>query len=216
MSAMLTVRDITETYRVSRGKVFRLIRNGKLAPVRQGPSTLRFIEDDVEKALNPAPEERFWSKVRKTGTCWEWTAARGTKGYGAYWADEAMRHAHRYAYELLKGPVPDGLELDHMCHNRACVNPEHLRPVTTKQNQENSGVVLTPSGLRGVYATRGKWRAQVKHQGKCYYNGQYDNLADAEAAAIALRNRLFTHNDHDRKQDPGLLATIRDTGKEHQ
>jgi len=82
---------------------------------------------------------RFWSKVDASGPCWEWTAAIGkTGGYGkySYRLDGKVKYvyAHRYAYHVLVGPVPDGLELDHLCRNRKCVNPDHLDPVTRREN----------------------------------------------------------------------------------
>ena len=80
------------------------------------------------------PIERFWEKVDKTGPCWEWTASK-VYGYGQFGiAHQKHARAHRFAYELLVGPIPEGLELDHLCRNRACVNPDHLEPVTTRVN----------------------------------------------------------------------------------
>lgn len=158
--------------------------------------------------------DRFWGKVRKSDTCWEWIAGK-SNGYGYFSMMGTMCRSHRIAYELAKGPIPEGLEIDHICHNRACVNPEHLRPATTKQNQENCWRVHTSSGIRGVYRDKKKWRAQVTHEGKSYYNGNHETLAEAEAAVIALRNHLFTHNEHDRpfrNMPADLLATI--TGKD--
>lgn len=79
---------------------------------------------------------RFWSKVDISSECWMWTAGRFDKGYGAFWLKERNQniHAHIVAYWLLVGPVPEGLELDHICRNRACVNPNHLEPVTGRIN----------------------------------------------------------------------------------
>jgi hypothetical protein len=78
-------------------------------------------------------EARFWAKVEKTDTCWVWSAAK-ISGYGAFKLDGRAIRAHRFAYELLVGPVPEGLPLDHLCRNRACVNPAHLEPVTHRVN----------------------------------------------------------------------------------
>ena len=83
-------------------------------------------------------EERFWSKVEKTDTCWLWTASLQSTGYGQISVDRRPRLAHRVAYEMLVGPIPAGLELDHLCRNRACVNPDHLEPVTHKVNMLRS------------------------------------------------------------------------------
>jgi len=77
--------------------------------------------------------ERFWKKVEKTDSCWNWTAYT-IRGYGQFRYDGKGVYAHRFSYELLKGKIPDGLTLDHLCRNRKCVNPDHLEPVTNKEN----------------------------------------------------------------------------------
>lgn len=61
----------------------------------------------------------FWSKVDTTGDCWQWTASLDTKGYGQYAAAGKLFRAHRLAYEALIGPIPGGLDLDHLCRNRS-------------------------------------------------------------------------------------------------
>ena len=148
-------------------------------------------------------ETRFWAKVTKTETCWLWTGAHTTKGYGRIWT-LGGRHApaHHVAWELLHGPLPDGTLLDHACHVPACVNPDHLRIATVKQNGENLTGLRTnnTSGVRGVswHKRTQKWRAAVKHNYKSIYVGVFDDIADAEAAVIKKRNELFTHNDADR------------------
>ena len=78
---------------------------------------------------------RFWSKVDKSSDCWIWTAARYPSGYGVFVVKHGvLRPAHRIAYLLTHGAIPDGLELDHLCRNRLCVNPDHLEPVTHQVN----------------------------------------------------------------------------------
>lgn len=85
------------------------------------------------------PEERFWAKVEKTATCWLWKGARTSHGYGTFVVDGRRRSkkygmAHRVAYELVVGPIPAGLTIDHLCRVPACVNPKHLEPVSMSVN----------------------------------------------------------------------------------
>jgi hypothetical protein len=87
----------------------------------------------------PTREELFWAKVQKTDSCWLWKAAKDHLGYGRFGAENnKVVLAHRYAYELLVGPIPAGLTLDHLCRNPNCVNPAHLEPVTLAENLRRS------------------------------------------------------------------------------
>jgi len=85
--------------------------------------------------MNNSTEQRFWAKVEKTDTCWHWHGATH-KGYGRFYLSPTQRsaRAHRIAHELLIGPIPDGLVIDHLCRNRACVNPAHMELVTVGEN----------------------------------------------------------------------------------
>ena len=86
--------------------------------------------------------ERFWPKVRQEGDCWIWQAALNNKGYGMFGRAPVpgkpgrppLVLAHRWAYEEMIGEIPEGLELDHLCRNPACVNPYHADPVTHEIN----------------------------------------------------------------------------------
>jgi hypothetical protein len=92
----------------------------------------------------PVPvAERLWAKVDKTETCWLWTGGRNASGYGRITESKRLEsgrrwYTHRLVYTLLVGPIPDGMELDHLCRVRHCCNPEHLEPVTPGVNVARS------------------------------------------------------------------------------
>ena len=96
----------------------------------------------------------LWSKVDKTETCWLWTAAKNAYGYGIVRIAKKNRYAHRHIYELLVGPIAVGLDLDHLCRVRNCVNPAHLEPVSRRENllrgetisKRNADVTHCPQG----------------------------------------------------------------------
>lgn len=77
--------------------------------------------------------EKFWERVPVGPGCWEWAGSVSATGYGKFYVD-GPRLAHRVAYELTRGPIPDGLQIDHLCRNRRCVNPAHLEAVTQRVN----------------------------------------------------------------------------------
>ena len=105
------------------------------------------------------PHLLFWSKVNFCGPlwngshCWEWTAAL-KRGYGTIKRQGGMRPAHRVAYEYLRGPIPDGLTIDHLCRNLPCVYPWHLEPVTNKVNLAR-GVGPSALNARKTHCKRG-------------------------------------------------------------
>lgn len=103
--------------------------------------------DALKRDPNRTEDERFWSYVRKTDHCWEWTAGL-THGYGNFYLAGKSVMAHRFAWERANGPLPDGVTLDHFCHtvvaadcqdgpacpHRRCVRPDHMEPMALPEN----------------------------------------------------------------------------------
>lgn len=81
---------------------------------------------------------RALAKFTVGDDCWEWAASKGSNGYGLIRSGSTRRCAHRVVYEMLVGPIPNGLELDHLCKNRGCVRPDHLESVTRAENIRRS------------------------------------------------------------------------------
>lgn len=146
-------------------------------------------------------EERFWSRVDKTGDCWTWTGPVFNGGYATFTIKKKSYYVHRLSYEWANGPIPDGQLVDHRCHNPACVNPNHLRLADKSQNNQHrlGAQVNSRSGVRGVQLLpSGRWQARVRHKRQDIHVGIFGTCEQADAAARAKRNELFTHNDIDR------------------
>lgn len=116
------------------------------APIRMGQKGKSALERfDAKWRLDPA-----------TG-CWVWTAAlmfsRGGSAYGVF----GQGLAHRFAYKVFRGPIPEGLEIDHLCRRTLCVNPKHLEAVTHAENQKrgNSGKVMAEMHRRKTRCPQG-------------------------------------------------------------
>jgi hypothetical protein len=95
------------------------------------------------KRITASLPDRFWPKVDKASDsngCWLWTASIKTTGYGQIKGGDKMLLAHRVAYELVNGPIPVGMSIDHLCRVRSCVNPEHLEVVSMAENVRRATV----------------------------------------------------------------------------
>lgn len=153
------------------------------------------------------PVLRFWPKVTKTETCWLWNAGCFNNGYSSMNVDGKRIGAHRFAYEILVGPIPPGLTVDHLCHNEAaargecaggvtcrhrrCVNPAHLEAVTSRVNLLRATGAIAVINLAKTECPRGhpysdtntyEWRG---HRGCriCKYNRNVEWKARVRAAA---------------------------------
>lgn len=102
------------------------------------------------------PVSRLMSKINKNGPiikphlgpCWTWKASFTHNGYGRFKYQGKTVLAHRYSYTVLKGPIPEGLTLDHICRNTACVNPDHLEPVTMKVNVLRGDTITAANSVK--------------------------------------------------------------------
>lgn len=111
--------------------------------------------------------DRFWSKVDKSGDCWEWTNVKNNKGYGRFCLQGKLLMSHRVSYEIIVGKIPDGLELDHLCRNPGCVNPKHLEAVTHKENMRRARGNKPNHCIRGHELTPDN--IYIKYKGKTLY-----------------------------------------------
>ncbi len=104
--------------------------------------------------------DRFWAKVDTSGDCWEWTAGTTVRGgYGWFNTGSAPMVAYRVAWLFLRGDIPSGLELDHLCRNVLCVNPNHLEPVTHAENVRRGASPRIQASRRGT-CQRGHLRSE--------------------------------------------------------
>jgi hypothetical protein len=103
--------------------------------------------------MTDARLHRFLGKIAFGDGCWEWSRGRAN-GYGAFWNGSRKVYAHRVIYELLVGPIPEGLQIDHLCRNRGCVNPAHMEPVTQRINLLR-GATLVAENAAKTHCPRG-------------------------------------------------------------
>lgn len=134
--------------------------------------------------------------------CWLWTDRVNHYGYGVYSCRGKTGFTHRTTFTHFVGPIPDGHEIDHICWNRLCCNPDHLRAVTRKQNCENfsaAATVRSKSGVRGVYRNReGTYDWSTMHNGVEYAGYGCRTIEEAAEAVRIARLNLHTHNTRDR------------------
>jgi hypothetical protein len=127
----------------------------------------------------------FWNHVQMTDSCWMWIGALTPLGYGTFRGGKNKIFAHRFSYELMFGPIPEGLVIDHLCRVHGCVNPEHLEPVTICINNARGESPLAVNG-RKMECPRG-------HQ-------NYDVNIDGQRFCLTCRREL------DRRRYPARKA----------
>ena len=142
------------------------------------------------------PEESFAARTRpSSGGCIEWTGAKHKNGYGNIRVNGNGALAHRYAWERVHGPIEPGMEIDHICHNVACVAVEHLRLATRAQNSRNfSGARRDnlSTGIRGVSVSKqGRIRAYVHPEGGRRIEKTFRSVEEAAEWVRDMRSRLY-------------------------
>ena len=142
---------------------------------------------------------RFWQKVSKSDGCWEWTACKGRRDYGLFYNGKKLVVAHRFAWEITNGPIPDGLFVCHQCDNTKCVRPDHLWLGTHEQNMtDRNDKGRSASGERHVSRTH----PEVLMRGDTHYarteperlaRGEQHGMTTLTAAqVIAIREAYGT------------------------
>lgn len=139
------------------------------------------------------PAAAFEARTEPAGDCLVWTGRRDHRGYGRLTIRGRSTPAHRYSWESRRGEVPAGMELDHTCWNRACVNPEHLRLANRAQNVRNMSGPRSDnrSGYRGVRKDGNKWVARVTVKGVEHARYGFDTPEEAARVAGLLRAEHF-------------------------
>ncbi len=161
-------------------------------------------------------EERFLSKVDKNGPvpgwrpdlgpCWVWTAARHSFGYGAFCPGNGDTvAAHRWSYEHFVGPIPDGLEIDHLCRNPPCCRPDHLDPVTGYDNQHRSPITFASINSGKAFCDRG--HEFTPENTRIAANG---TRSCKECARMAVRRHRARLRANQQRLTPAEAAELRD------
>lgn len=127
-----------------------------------------------------APEwERFSSRIRRdeSSDCHHWTGPLDKDGYGSFYLRRRNRRAHRVAWYNMHGEIPEGMVINHICKNRACVNAQHLQIVTVAENTLKDSVTVAAINARKTHCPRGHPYDRVYRSGKRYQ--RYCSICEA-------------------------------------
>lgn len=144
-------------------------------PAQPSPPVVSSGQVDIHSSSSVTRKaaERFWAKVnfQPGDSCWEWMGEINHRGYGRFVLNGVNTTAHRVAYDIANGPVPEGLQCGHLCHNKPCVRPDHLEAMTAKENirqrdermGRKPGSALTRTERNRRYWARKKERRAQEH-----------------------------------------------------
>lgn len=186
------------------------------APVRRGychRHYRRALRAGVIKSRIKPLAERLRDGSVDQGNCRVWRTPKKF-GYGYISIHNQNQLAHRVAWESAHGPIPAGLVIDHLCHNRACIKVQHMAVVTPALNMQNMAGAQKRSvtGVRGVSPVGKRFKAAVSHNGITHCAGFYTTVEDAADAALAERLRVFEHSDLDHRHPDGRWFFLRVDG----
>ena len=142
-----------------------------------------------KKSITPFVE-RFWLRVNKEcpDDCWLWVGGKIPSGYGMF----GNRLVHRIAYTLIIGPIPRGMVLDHICHQKLCCNPNHLRIATIRENSRNRIIgINNTSGFKCVWWSKDKqkWTSIIRYDGISKHLGYFETPIEAHEAYCAAARK---------------------------
>lgn len=146
--------------------------------------------------------DRLSDKFTVGDGCWLWKSTAERDTYGRFWDGTRLRKAYAFVYELLVGPVPEGLELDHLCRHQACVNPGHLEPVPHQVNCQRAADAL--DGFGGARHWRGKTHCPQGHP----YDEEntYHRPGGGRSCRICNRTKAAVYQRRKRHQKFGTVA----------
>ena|SRR3990167_5583641 len=144
-------------------------------------------------------EQRFWNKVVKTATCWNWIGSKNKFGYGQIGAMIGKKHkmfaAHRISYELVNDKIPKGLCVLHRCDNPACVNPQHLWAGTHQENMRDRSLKGRTVGSKGEKNGKAKLnRKLVKEIRDLYKTGELSHTGLSEVFNVSKATIYYILN----------------------
>jgi hypothetical protein len=132
-----------------------------------------------------------WTVVPETG-CWQWNLDTDKDGYGITWFERRATKAHRWSYERHVAPIAQGLVLDHLCNNRACINPEHLEPVTHAENMRRAALRRTHCGNGHEFTPENTRIIQTIRSDRAHLTTRRCRVCDRAAAARYYQKRKAT------------------------